>query len=40
MPNSEKQVFVIDEKAEGATKVADGLDYSEGPYVRYQEGEV
>jgi len=32
MPNSEKQVFVIDEKPEGPTKVANGLEYSELPF--------
>jgi hypothetical protein len=32
LPSSGKQVFVVDEKAEDPTKVADGLDYSELPF--------
>jgi len=32
MPNSEKQVFVIEEKADAPTRVASGLEYSELPF--------
>ena len=32
MPSSDKQVYVIEEKAEGPTRIANGLEYSELPF--------